>query len=186
MKLFVCGYARSGKDHAGEYLRKAMGLEFESSSYFAAKKFIFEYMNNNGYNYKTLEDCFKDRRNNRKLWYDLITDYNKVDLTSLSEAIFKENDAYIGLRNYKELAAAKLRWDDCVVIWIDASGRIEAESTESCTVYKDQADFVVENKSGIVEFDKKLSKLAMFMKPTKDLEYVAKRTANILWNTPLD
>ena len=109
MKLYIVGYGRSGKDHAGEYLRKTIGLDFESSSYVAARHFIFGYMCDE-HDYETVDECFADRHNYRSIWYDYISNFNIPDRTKLSEVIFKDNDAYIGLRNYDELEAAKKRW----------------------------------------------------------------------------
>ena len=151
MKLYIVGWKRSGKDHAGEYLREAIGLEYESSSYFAAKHFIFSLMNTIGWDYADVDECFEDRHSNRKFWFDAITRFNTPD------------------RNKEELQAARDRWSDCLVIWIDAEGRVEPESEDSCTITKDQADIIIDNKLGKEEFNDKLYRLAMLLEAYKKL-----------------
>lgn len=101
----------------------------------------------------------------RQRWYEEIKAYNTPDLTRLSAEIFKTNDAYIGLRDRDELDAAKERWPDVVVLWVDASERVEPESSASCTAGKDQADFVVENNETLEEFNRKLYKLSILLEP---------------------
>lgn len=163
LKIVITGYGRAGKDYAGEYLKGQIDLSFESSSYFAAKKFIFEEIRDE-FGYKTVEQCFEDRHNHRKLWYDMITEYNSEDRTRLLSGIFEKFDAYVGLRNYAELEAAKERWGrHILVIWIDAGERVPVESWESCTVTIDQADIVIKNSGTVEEFDLKLEKLASLL-----------------------
>lgn len=163
LKIYLLGHARSAKDHAGEYLKKKIGMNFESSSYFLAKKFIFDALRGE-FGYKTVDECFEDRHNHRKRWYGMITAYNTPDRTRLSSAIFDEFDAYIGLRNYEELEAAKKKWGRAVlVIWIDAEERVGPESEDSCTVTVDQADIIIKNNGTVEEFDAKLAKLAVIL-----------------------
>jgi hypothetical protein len=164
MKLFICGHARSGKDYAGEYLRKVLRISFDSSSYCAIKHFLYDKLKDE-YGFTSVDDCFNRRHEEgmRKRLFDEICAFNNEDPTALSAVIFAENDAYVGIRNYVELEAAKKRWPDAFVIWIDASGRVPPESIESCTISKDQADIIIENDGTVEEFDDKLSRLCRFI-----------------------
>lgn len=159
MKLFICSGKRAGKDHAALFLKSDMGLKFQSSSYFAAEEFIFDALKDK-YGYSSIDDCFSDRHNHRSEWYDLIRGYNSEDPTKLSTQIFKTNDCYVGIRDRNELAAAKIKWPDCLVLWIDAEGRVESEDERSCTITKDQADIIIENKKSIEDFEEKLVKFS--------------------------
>ena len=159
MKLFICSGKRAGKDHAALFLKYNMGLKFQSSSYFAAEEFIFDALKDK-YGYDNVGDCFLDRHNHRSEWYDLIREFNSEDLTRLSTQIFKTNDCYVGIRDANELAAAKVKWPCCLVLWIDADGRVEPEDEQSCTITKDQADMIIENKGSIEDFEKKLVKFS--------------------------
>lgn len=166
MKLYICSGKRSGKDHAAEYLKNCIGLRYESSSMFAIRTVLFERLNKE-FGFKTPEDAFANRQTPemRKWLYDAISAINKDDPTELSNAIFLENDCYVGIRNYVELDAAKRRWSDVLVIWIDAEGRVATEDVDSCTIKKTQADIIIENKGTVEEFNDKLRRLCLYLKP---------------------
>jgi len=166
-KLMIIGYARSGKDHAGEYIASKLNLSFESSSMFACKRFIFDEIKD-VFGYETPKQCFMDRHSSgmREIWYNLIADYNKDDPTRLCTELYKEHDIYVGLRSFKELEQVKDKFgEDLLVIWIDSEGRTYPESSSSCTVTKDMADIVIQNKTMVVDFEKKLSKLCKLLMP---------------------
>jgi hypothetical protein len=145
-KIMVLGHKRSGKDTFAKILNTKFGLKFDSSSYFCANLFIFEALKDK-YGYKTAEECFRDRGNHREEWFDLISNYNKEDLTKLASKIFETNDIYVGLRSREELDAARDRWgQDLITIWIDSSERVPLESEKSCTIGLDQQmDYIVCN-----------------------------------------
>lgn len=163
MRLYICGFGRGGKDVTAEYLRDRLGFKFSASSYFCAKLFIYGALQEK-YGYSSFEDCFNDRHNHRVEWADMITKYNTPNLTKLSSNIFDSgNDIYVGIRRYEELRAAKEKWNDVFVIWVDAEGRVEDESAESCTVTIDQADIVIRNRGTLTEYYKKLDKLCKLL-----------------------
>ena len=179
MKLMILGYGAknrcvenpqsTGKDHLAKRLNEELGLTFESSSYFAAKHFIFDLLKEEKC-YSTLEECFEDRHSEgmRKVWHDAICDFNKNDLTSLATAIFKQHDIYVGLRCKNELEAAKNKWDDLICIWVDSSKRIEPENSDSCTVTEDMCDLTITNNGSVKEYDKKIDLLINILRyPTR-------------------
>jgi len=170
MKLYICSGKRSGKDYAAEYLKCKLGIKYESSSMFAIKNVLFNRLQKE-FGFKTPEEAYENRQSPemRKWLFEAISDINKNDLTDLSALIFKENNCYVGIRNYEELEAAKKRWEDVMVIWIDAEGRVPEESVESCTVKKSQADVIIENKGTVEEFDDKLRRLCAFILANKNL-----------------
>lgn len=166
MKLYICGWKLSGKDHASEYLKKKLGITFESSSMFCIREVLFERLQAE-FGFQTPEEAFEARRTMpglRQWLFEAISDYNTPDPTALSEAIFSKYDLYTGIRSEVELKAAKKRWSDAFVIWIDAEGRVPPEDISSCTVTKELADIVIENKGSLEEFEDKLNRFCYFLK----------------------
>jgi hypothetical protein len=172
-KIYILGYGAknrnqgdyddesTGKDYAAEYLNKHLGLTFESSSYFACQRFLFPQYGDQ-YGYVNADEMFLDRHNggNRRLWYGWISEINREDPCTLSEAMFDNFNIYVGLRNYRELLAMKEKYpDDLLSIWIDASERIEPEDSTSCTVTAEMCDFTILNNGTIAEYENKLQKL---------------------------
>ena len=165
MKLLIIAPKRSGKDHLAEYLRDSIGLTYESSSRLAAKIFIFDKLKDK-YGYQNVEECFLDRSSHRPEWYELIREYNKEDPIRLCKEILKNNDAYIGMRSYIEADFTKQYYgDELLTIFVDSEGRTEPESESSCTISKDLADIIIDNKTTVVEFEKRLHKLSKLLEP---------------------
>ena len=156
MRLYITGYGECGKDHAAEYIREKTGMTFASSSQFMCDHIIFDSLKLK-YGYKTSEECFEDRRNHRQEWADLITAFNNHDKTKLARMIFERHDIYVGIRRHDELDAGKSEFK-CLVVWIDAEGRIQKEPSTSMTVYKEQADIIIQNRTTIDQFHTNLDK----------------------------
>src|SRR5210317_2676820 len=98
MKLLIVGHGRHGKDTVAEYLCKKYHLEFQSSSMHCAERVVFPTLKDM-YNYQTIQECFQDRSNHRREWYELISDYCRDDLARIGREIFEVSDIYCGLRN---------------------------------------------------------------------------------------
>ena len=147
-KLLVIGHGRHGKDTVSEILCNDFKLSFISSSMFACKKFIYDDLKEK-YNYKSFEECYADRHNHRSEWYEAITNYCVEDPSKLGKDIFSEHDIYCGLRNVREFVSMKEQnvFDAC--IWVDRSEHLPAESSESMTLTKDMADYVIDNNSDL-------------------------------------
>lgn len=144
MKLMIMGHARHGKDTVCEILRDDHGFTFESSSMAAARYAIHPVLKDL-LGYRTIEECYNDRHNHRALWFELIKAYNYRDGARLGRAIFADHDIYCGIRNEAEFMAIKeAGLFDCS-IWVDASGRVPAETTDSCTVSWEMADLILDN-----------------------------------------
>jgi len=101
-KLLIIGHARHGKDTCAEILQEHYGLSFMSSSQAAANIFIYDELKGK-YDYTTPEQCFEDRMNHRKEWYDLICGFNITDKAALAKEILKINDCYVGMRDHREI-----------------------------------------------------------------------------------
>ena len=158
MKIAILGMARSGKDTLAEYWRDNFGLTFKSSSQAANEIFIFDKLKEK-YNYKSLDECFEDRINHRSEWYDLICEYNKDDKARLAKEILKMSDCYVGMRDDQELAECELQQIFDLVIWVDASERVEDESSDSMKLTKDWGDVIIENNDTLEYFEVKAEKM---------------------------
>lgn len=144
-KILILGYGRHGKDTVAEILEEKYGLKLSSSSLMAAKLFLYEKLKPI-FNYQNFEDCYQDRHNHRELWFQEISEYNTPDKTLLAKAIVKENDIYVGMRNIEEFQECREKGIFDIVVWVDASERVPyKESSDSCTVTPDLADYVINN-----------------------------------------
>jgi len=152
MKLLIIGNARHGKDTLAEIFSKHFNVNFESSSHAACRLAIYPVLKEK-YNYSSMEECFLDRVNHRKEWYDMICDYNRNDPSRLTKDILSTSDIYVGLRSKRELDGSRNLFD--LIIFVDASSRLPLEGDDSCTISRNDADIIIENNLGIEEFEKK-------------------------------
>lgn len=159
MNIVVTGFAGHGKDTACQILNDTFGFTFESSSRAALKEVIYPALKDL-YGYTSEEECFQDRVNHRKEWFNLIAEYNKDDLTKLGKLIFSKSQIYCGLRNIMELTALKHAGLVDLVIWVDARIRLHTlESYESITINPGDADIIVDNNGTEVDLANNLDKI---------------------------
>jgi dephospho-CoA kinase len=172
-KLLVLGAARHGKDTFAEILRDNFGLKFQSSSQAAADIFLYDELKDK-YGYQTPEECFEDRMNHRQEWYEAICEYNKNDRTRLAKDILKLADCYVGMRDRDEIEVCMKQGLFDLIIWVDASDRLEGEGVSSFNIDISCADVVVYNNGTLDElFDKtiRLGKILFKMEP-KEPKYL--------------
>lgn len=162
-KLLILGSARHGKDTCAEILRDNFGLSFESSSMAACKIFIFDELRDK-YGYVFPEECFNDRINHRKEWFDLICQYNQDDKSRLAKEILKRSNCYVGMRDKQEIEACKKGKLFDLIIWIDASERLPTENFDSLTIDKSYADIIITNNSTYEEFSEKVMNLGRVLR----------------------
>lgn len=155
MKIMVCGHGRHGKDTFCEILQE-YGYAFNSSSAVAAE-FIFEELKHK-YGYKTIEECWNDRINHRKEWFDMICDYNIDDPTALTRKVFETSQVYSGIRNPVEFWKGKEDGVFDLSIWIDACERLSPESPDSNGIKKEMCDIVIYNNGTEEEFRERVHK----------------------------
>jgi len=161
-RLLIIGNARHGKDTLAEILRDNFDLKFVSSSEAAADIFIYDKLKVK-YGYNTPEECFKDRLNRRREWYELIVDYNKDDKTRLARGILNMADCYVGMRDRIEI-------DECIkdglfdlIIWVDASERLPLEDKSSFNIDNDCADIIINNNGSISELEVRVNRLGLLL-----------------------
>lgn len=154
IKLMVLGHKRHGKDTVSEYIQHKYGLTFTSSSMFVAEKLIQPIMK-----YPTVEQCFDDRVNHRKFWYDTIKSYNTQDPARLAKEVYSQYDIYCGLRDLEEFEEIKRIKLFDLSIWIDRSEHLPLESIESFNIPKSKADIIIDNNGTLDELYDKVDSL---------------------------
>lgn len=148
IQMLIAGYARSGKDTVADIISKHTGMTAVSSSAIACTKIIYPVMKEK---YSSPQECFNDRVNRRKIWYDLISDYTKSDPSRLTREILQDYDIYVGMRSQKEFEASKQFFD--TIIWVDADKRVPPESEDSCTLTPDCANVIIKNNGTLRELE---------------------------------
>lgn len=159
-RILILGHGRHGKDLFADALRRQYGLKFSSSSYAAAKIFLFDKLKDE-YGYKTFDECYEDRHNRRKEWYDAISEYNSDDKAFLAKKIMEKNDIYVGMRSSEEINACKKAGLFDTIIWVYRPG-IALESADSFDIGIGHADFVVFNDGSIEDLDQKAADFMNF------------------------
>ena len=159
MIIAVCGSGGHGKDTVSDYIAKETLLRYrESTSEFSVRQIVFPVLSEK-YGYKTVQECWDDRRNHRSEWAALIWAYNSESPTGvrLYQEMIPNNDIINGCRNDAEFAICKqLRIFD-KSIWVDASKRLPVEDSTSCQITATSCDFVVDNNGTIAELKKQLN-----------------------------
>jgi len=163
IKLLLVGHCRHGKDSLADILHKNFELKFISSSQACADIFIYDKLKEK-YGYKTPEECFKDRVNHRPEWYQMICDYNKDDKAKLAKEILKYNNTYVGMRDSAEIKECLKQELFDLVIWVDASERVQNEDASSFNITKADADIIIENNGTFEEFKEKAIRLGNFLR----------------------
>lgn len=163
MKLLIVGNGRHGKDTVAEYLCKKYNLEFQSSSMHCAEHVVFPALSGM-YGYKTIQECFEDRSNHRREWYELISEYCKDDLARIGREIFSVSDIYCGLRNKREFHAIKNNGLFDYAIWVDRSDYLPPEDKSSNTIEPWMADFVIDNNGTLEQLYRNIDDLYVYLK----------------------
>jgi len=164
-RLIVTGYGEHGKDTVCKILLALTGLTFVSSSWAMCEEVVYPQLKDK-LDYRSPIECYENRRYQRKLWYDIIAEFNKDDLARLGKLIFAKYDVYCGLRNRDELLAMRELYLYDHLIWVDASEREEPEAMSSMTVTKEDADFILDNNGPEIELREKVLKLLSAIMPT--------------------
>lgn len=157
-KLIVTGHKGHGKDTACAIIEKLYQLTFISSSMILAEEVIYPVLKEK-YGYTTVQECFDDRDNHRKEWFDLLAAYNTPDATKLGRLIFEQSDVYCGLRNVLELVAMEQQSLFDFTIWIDALERLPPESKDSMTITMDDCDYIVDNNGPEEELEQRITEV---------------------------
>ena len=165
MKFMVIGHGRHGKDTVCELLRDKYDFTFESSSMVAAKEVLYPKLKEE-YGYETFEECYADRHGEgmREVWFNEISAINTPDKTTLGRMIYKDHDIYCGIRCKEEFEALRDAGVFNFSIWVDGSARHEPEDENSCTVRKEDAQYVLDNNGSLEDLKDNLTELMLQIK----------------------
>lgn len=105
--VLIIGQDGAGKDTLAEIWHREFGFAYHSSSYFALTTFMFPILQRLfDYQYRSIDDAFRDRVNHRELWFNLISAYNRYDPLKLAKQMLMTSQGYIGMRDPREIRAA--------------------------------------------------------------------------------
>jgi hypothetical protein len=157
-RILLIGHARHGKDTTAEMLQEIYGYSFKSSSQAAADIFIYETLKDK-LGYKTSVECFEDRVNHRKLWHDLICEYNLEDKARLAKEILKTSSMYVGMRSNAEIDACLEQGLFDFVIGV-YNYRIPEEPKDSFDInLQERSDFIIPNSGSLNDLRNRIIKL---------------------------
>lgn len=155
-RILILGKGGHGKDTAAEIISDLYGLSFRSSSLAACEKAVLPVLGPK-YGYKTVDECYEDRRNHREEWKQLITDYNTPDKSRLCREILAECDMYVGMRCADEFAASKELFDE--IYYVDASERVEIDDPTMKIEFDPSCMTLIDNNETIHEMVKQIEEI---------------------------
>lgn len=157
-KICIIGHARHGKDTFASLLGAMFGYTHVSSSAAASDIFIYEALKDK-YGYRSPEDCFEDRVNHRKEWFDMICEYNANQPSRLASEIMEIVDIYTGMRSSRELKECLEKGVfDLVIGVFDPNKPLEDSSSFDIDLWQ-EAHFIVSNSGTIDDLKNKIFKL---------------------------
>lgn len=136
-KYLILGHARHGKDTVAEYMN-ILGIKAVNASILWSAR-VYEALG-----YKSIGACYEDRVNHRVLWGEMIALFCKDDKARLAKLVYAQSDVYCGCRRQDELDAVIAEFDP-VILYVDASKRIELESLASYSITVPDRAIVLDN-----------------------------------------
>jgi glutaredoxin len=86
----------------------------------------------------------------------VICDYNKDDRARLAKGILELADCYVGMRDRGEIEECMKQGLFDLIVWVDASKRLEQESADSFNIGISCADVIIDNNGTEEEFIEKV------------------------------
>lgn len=155
----VVGHARHGKDTVCEELTQH-GWTFRPTTKLIGELVVYPILKSR-YGYQNFGECFVDRVNHRREWFDLIAIYNYSDPARLAKLVYETSDIYCGIRRFEELKEVK-KQVDCLTIWVEA-GKRQPKEGKSCTIEKSQADIILYNNGSRADLQKNIDLMVDFI-----------------------
>lgn len=156
-KLAICGPGTCGKDTVAEWLARHTILKYLHSTSMTAAPFVFKKMTELGFAYPDIHHCYADRSHHRKLWADLIDEYNADDPARLYREHLHSSDILTGIRKHRELEACKQAGLLNIKIWIE---KTLCPPDETLDYGMEACDIIITNNSGKSELYQKLHSFA--------------------------
>lgn len=156
MRIAIIGHSQHGKGTVSEYLAINADLKYTESTSQVAASVVYSELGDI-YAYRHAQECWDDRHNHRDEWASIIWLYNQPSGTQLYREMLFRNDIIDGIRKSKELQNMRDSGLIDLVVWVDASKRVEPEPRTSCQVTVNDADVIIDNNGTPQELAKQLN-----------------------------
>lgn len=154
-KICLIGHARHGKDTVAEMMGKHFGFKHMSSSQAASDIFLYEALKDR-YGYRTPIECFEDRVNHRKEWFDMICEYNQSNPGRLASEIMQVANVYTGMRSKREIDACLANGIfDLVIGVFNPLAKLENFTSFDIDIWRD-SHFVIPNSGSLEDLEQKI------------------------------
>ena len=163
MKIGICGPGMAGKDTVATELASILGLRYFAGTSKWAAQLVFERI---GRFYRSVEDCWNDRRNHREEWARIIGEYNSKDPVALYRDCLKDQDFLTGIRWKHEFRACAA--EGLVDLWIYVSREGCKDST--CQVTPQDCDLTIVNDGTLGDLNWKLGTIGSILRSHLDKE----------------
>ena len=156
-RLCIIGPGRSGKDTVAEWLGKNTEHTYIGGTSWFAAEYMFTYMTENGFKYRTVEECWNDRIYHRELWAKIIDEHiNKPDPCRLYKDCLKRQSILTGIRREREYESLYENFPDILTIWVERD--VPIDPTLELTA--DHADIIILNNESLDRLYEKLKNLS--------------------------
>lgn len=152
-RIALCGMGRAGKDTAGEYLGRITELRYVGSLSQILCPLIAEEQG------VTPEEAWANRHAQRVFWYEWANEYRKHDPARLIKESLSKGEIVVGVRDRRELFAARDEGLLDQVVWIERPG-VPVDPTVTYT--QADCDVTIYNTSDLAALYAKLQRWALF------------------------
>lgn len=153
-KIAICGPGQCGKAFVSAKLAQLTGLRYTYSTSYGVAKVVFEQLS---HRYATVEECYADRRNHRKVWADIIEEYNNPTGIKLYEEMLEETDILDGIRRRFELEKCVVSGLLDLTIWVH--NPLVAEDP-TIDFGPETCDLTLDNSGSLLELERKIARFA--------------------------
>lgn len=151
-RIALCGYGRAGKDTAGAYLGEVTALKYTGS---LSQIFLPLIAKELGI---SEEAAWEARHSNRAYWKEFGDKYRANDSARLIRESLKLGGLVVGVRDKRELLAAKDEGLLDLIIWIHR----EVPTDPTVTYQPSDCDIIVHNTADLDTFYERLRRLMHF------------------------
>lgn len=154
--IAFCGYGRSGKDTGAEWFRDHTPLKFMGGCSWTARDYMAMRLSEDEGRIVTIDEAYARRHEDRIKWYTYLNQFRVGDPSRLIRNCLSHSDIVCGVRDRKELFAARDEGLLDLLIWIDRD--VPVDSTVTYTI--DDCDIVIRNRDTLGVYHNRLARLA--------------------------
>ena len=158
--LAIVGHGRAGKDSAAEWLRDHTKLRFKGGCSYTGCQYVADKLG------ISWHEAWRTRHERRMEWYTLLNEYREADPAKLIKDCLVHSDIVCGVRDGKELHAAKQEGLLDLIVWVDRP--VPIDPTVTFTI--DDADVIIRNYGSFGTFYSRLKRFARTLGVLKEGE----------------